>query len=269
VGLAAALSTNNQLTLSGAFFSANASSDLTGWLSTNLFRAKASASAYVAIVGSGVSLSLDIFNTRIWGYDKSIDVYSNSWDQNFSKQACGRYNYGVAGLGLNASFCATGSAGIKSTLDIFAKNGAGAAPFDTSTKIGQANGTATPYVTMQLSASAWADIGVANGGINGNVTLFNGQLPITGQLQWGLTQVSPPQLFIKGSTAMNLSITTMSGYIHGWAEVWQPDWCDCGSWCPGYPCGSWSTVWDSNLFWWWGWWFYQQVFSASSQMYIQ
>ncbi len=269
VGMKTSFGTNNQLTLSGATFNASAKSSLTGWVSTDIFAASATAAAYVALVGSGVSLSLDVFGQRVWGYDKQIQSFAMTWDQSFSKQYCARYNYGVAGIGLNAQFCATGSAGLKSSVNLYARDGAGAAPFDSATKVGQANGTATPYGSVQLSASAWADAYLARGGINAAMTLLSLSAPINATLQWGLTGLGPTRLLIKGSATMDTQLIMLLGYIHGWAEVRRPDWCSCGSWCPGYPCTSWSSVWDENLAYWWGFWFYQRLFSASNQLTIQ
>lgn len=266
VNVSASFGTDNNLNLSGASTHNWANAGVGGWFGFNLFNIWADAAAYVAIVGSGANAGVQMFGQTLWQYQNQINEIHYAYNPSFSQQACVGYNFGVAGLGFNISACAVGSAGLNTGLDVVAKDGNAGAPFASATKIGNATVHVTPWASLQLNASAWADIGVSNGGITGTLTLLNVSLPATGDLKWGLVSLSPVGLVVTADARLDINFTTMSGNIHGWVDVATPDWCSCGSWCPGYPCTSWSTVWSEDLVSWGGWSGSWNLLSAGGQM---
>lgn len=266
VNVSASFGTDNNLNLSGASTHNWANAGVGGWFGFNLFNIWADAAANVAIVGSGASAGVQVFGQTLWQYQNQVSEIHYAYNPGFSQQACLSYNFGVAGLGLNVSACAVGSVGLNASLDVVAQNGNAGAPFAAATKVGHATVNVTPWASLQLNASAWADIGVSNGGVTGTLTLLNVSLPATGDLKWGLVSLSPVGLVVTADTRLDINLNTLSGNIHGWVDVLTPDWCSCGSWCPGYPCDSWSTVWSEDLVSWGGWGASWNLLQAGGQM---
>lgn len=247
VGVGATLGTDNNLSINGAEHRSYGRVGLTGWFSTNLAEVDLSGGAFASLVGTGLHGSIKVLGATLWSYDKEFSDYAMKWDYKYSKRACARYNYGVAGLGFNLSLCATGEAGLSTDLKINGAAGPGPAPFDTASVVGGVTGVTSPYVNMQFNASASVNLAAAKGGINGDLNLIKVSTPATVDLRFGLLSPKPPSVLVKGSAQLDLSVELLSGRVYGWAEVWRPDWCSCGRWCPGYPCGTWQDVWSSNL----------------------
>jgi len=249
VGLSAAAGTVNHLNLDGASSDTYANAKLTGWLDVNLLDIDFRGLAYVSILGSGVSAHVDILGLREWGYEKWVadgaDTVTVSGDYNFAKDYCLMYNYGIAGVGLDASLCATGSAGVAPNAVIKAVQAAGAPPFDASTRIGDIQANAKPKVDFDLTASAYLDVAVAQGGVSGTLVLLHVDVPTSASLQWGLIDnKGKPALTIVSEVNSTLNCNVLAGDISVWVKLYEPAWCYCDHWyCPDWiPCFNWVDV---------------------------
>jgi hypothetical protein len=259
IGANAAIGTVNHVNLSGATTENYANSNVTGWLNFSIFDIHANAAAYVSIVGSNYDAAITILGTTYWSASDEIAEYSNTWDYSYSKSYCYTYNYGIAGLGLNIELCAGGAAGLETVLEIRAVEDSGVAPFDSSTRIGVATVTATPFAGLTMTAGASANLAVLRGGATGNINLVVISVPAEGSLSWGL--VDGPALVLVANASLDLSLDFLSGTISAWVEAWHPAWCGCGSWCPGYPCGNWGTIWSDNIATWSGFTYSYNIYS--------
>jgi len=240
--------THNLLNLDGATTENGANLRITGWAAFDAFDLWADASAYVSLVGSGYDIGAKLFGSKVWGASQSIESYEYSDEKTFSKEACVSYTYGVAGVGLNASLCASGSAGVGGELIIDAVEGSGPSPFDASTRIGEAAATVTPTGNISLSATASLNLVAAQGGITGTLTILGVDVPLQGTLNWGLIAVGGrPALVLTNHVSARLELTLLKGSVTYWVKVLSPKWCKCGRWCPGYPCSTWNTVASGTL----------------------
>jgi hypothetical protein len=248
IGANAHFETQNLLNLSGATTHSLARLSITGWAPFDVFKIWLDAQAYVSLVGSGVDAGVEIFQQKLWGYTNSVPeelTYSDAIE--YSKEACLHYNYGIAGIGLNVDLCASGSAGITLDAALTAKEGSSDA-FASSTRIGDVDVTVEPQGAIGFSASASLNIGIARGGLTGNVDIITVNLPMNGNLQWGLVDSSDSTcntsvcLKTVNTVSVDLVVTFLTGNVNVWVDLLRPNWCSCGSWCPGYPCGSWASV---------------------------
>ena len=249
VGLSAAAGTVNHFNLDGASSHTYANANLTGWLHVNFLDIDFQGLAYVAVLGSGVSAHVDMFGIREWGYEKWVaagaDTVNLSGDFKYAKDYCLTYNYGVAGVGLDASLCATGSAGVAPTAVIKAVQAAGVAPFEASTRIGDIKANAKPTVDFDITASAYLDVAVAEGGVTGRLVLLHVDVPTDASLKWGLIDnKGKPALTIVSEVNSTLNCNVLSGDISVWVKLYEPAWCYCDHWyCPDWiPCFNWVDV---------------------------
>jgi hypothetical protein len=241
------LGTSNTANLGGAATANWAKADVGGWIGFSIFNVAANAGAYVSIVGSYYNYEVSVLGTTYYSDSSEIAEVSVSNYPKYTKSYTASYNYGIAGIGLNASFSVTGEAGINLTLDILAKEGEGTGVFADSTRIGEVNATAIPYANLSLSASASANIGIAKGGITGTLNLVQATIPVNAVLNWGLVDNDGLALVVKATVTVDLVMTFLSGSIRVWVDLFRPSWCSCGSWCPGYPCGGWASVVNETL----------------------
>ncbi|MGK3960037.1 hypothetical protein WMF38_44180 [Sorangium sp. So ce118] len=244
VKVAISLGTDSNLNLSGATTHNWAQANLGGWFSKSLVNVWADGAAYVSLVGSNANAGVEIFGTRHWQYQKTLNDIHAAWNPSFSKSFCLTYNYGLLGLGLNLQGCLQGTAGISVTLDVVGKDARGTGAFASSTRIGEAVVVATPHASLNVTLSAYVNIGIAKGGVTGSATLLGVSLPTTATLRWGL--VSGPSLVTTANTRLDLTINTLGGSVRGWVDARKPAWCRCGRWC-GYPCTKWSNIYNADI----------------------
>lgn len=238
VGVNAAFSTYNLLDLSGGYHNTAADVYISGWLSLPIANAMVESRAWVAIVGSGAAGNLDVFGSRLWDYDQTIPEFIYEDDLTFSDSYCGSYTYGIAGIGLTASLCLDGSAGITNALSITAASG-GIPEFAESTSYGLIEASITPAVAMGMTATASVDLAVIVGGISGNLTIITTSLPATADLAWGL--VDGPALLTTYSAGLDLENTLLSGTVSVFVNQYAVSW--CSSWGVSYPCGGgWANI---------------------------
>jgi len=238
VGVNASFMTLSRLDLSGAYTNTTADVNISGWLSIPITNAAVEGRAWVSVVGSGAAGNLDIFGSRVWDYDQTIPEFIYEDDLTFSDSYCGSYTYGIAGIGLVASLCLDGSAGITNALSITAAEG-GIPEFADSTSYGLVEASITPAVDMGLTATASVDLAAVVGGVNGVLTIVSSSLPATADLAWGL--VDGPALLTTYSAGLDLENTLLSGSVSVFVNALQPRWC-YGSWGIPYPCAYWANV---------------------------
>lgn len=260
-GAVADFGSDNGLNLSGARSHTWAKAKVTGWLSIAIAEVDLDAAAQVSVVGSYLDGHVDLLGKRVYGYSKSIPEASFSYEKSWAKSACVTYNYGIAGVGLNASVCASGTAGAKFDASIKAVQGAGGKPFDSATTIGEALAGVTPFVAFDLSATAELNAGVTRGGMTGTLTLIDVSLPTGGNLYWGL--VAGPALVVKYGITSKLQIELLSGDVSVYVDLLKPKWCKCGKFCPKYPCAKWKSVVQKTLVSFSGWKYGMTLLSAS------
>jgi hypothetical protein len=266
VGVNVDAGTDSIANLSGATTHNWAKSDLTGWFSKHLVNIWADAAAYVSVTGSNVDAGVEILGTRYWSYQHTLNSIHTTWGQSWTKTWSVTYNYGILGLGLNVTGSVNASAGINTALDVTSQNGNGPAPFAAATRIGWAHVSATPYASLSLGLSAYADVLVLKGGVTGNLNLLVLSLPAVGDLRWGLvSQPVNPALLVTANASLDLSINTLSGSIRVWVDARRPAWCSCGRWCPGYPCTTWANIYNQNIASWAGWTWNSNLFHTSGQ----
>jgi len=237
--------TDNSLNLSGARAHVWAKTGVGGWLHIPVADVEFDAAAQVAIVGSYMDGHVDVLGKRLYHYSKSIPEVELEYEKKWSKSYCITYNYGIAGIVLNASFCAGGGAGAKFDASIKAVEGSGVKPFADSTKIGVAEAGVTPFVDFNMSAKAELNLAIAKGGIKGTLTLVDVSLPTVGNLYWGL--IKGPALVVTYGVTSKLNVELLHGDISVYVDLLKPKWCSCGSWCPGYPCAEWKEVVHKSL----------------------
>lgn len=270
VSVDASFGTDNHLDLNGATTHTWAHGGMGGWFSFDLFDVWADGAAYTPVIGSYADAGVEVFGQQLWHYHQDLSSLHLQASPQYGKQACAGYDYTILDLGLSIEACASGTVGLDATLDIQAKYGNNGPPFEAAWRIGDATAVVVPWASLQLNAHASADIGVTRGGISGNMNLLSVQLPATASLQWGLNNVTPPQLAVSAIVNLDLSISTLDGNIHAWVEQGHPDWCDldCGLFDCGYPCWGWSTVYDDDLISWGGYAWNFNLYSAGGVMTI-
>jgi hypothetical protein len=253
IGLDMKFSTNNTVDLSGAITQTSANAKITGLFSYPVLNAWANGAAYVSLVGSGVDVGLEFGGERLFAEKVTLPEINWSKDLPYSKEKCLTYNYGVAGIGLNLVGCVKGQVGIKASVNVSAKQGAGLQPpFQTATRIGVAKANVTPYAKLDLSLSANVNLLVARAGATGQLNLLDVQLPADGTLMWGLTgTINQPKLVATADAALALKLGTLSGTVSVWVDTTLPAWCE-GGWF-GYPCLNWDRVANATLASWSGW----------------
>ncbi|MFT3770443.1 MAG: hypothetical protein QM820_33870 [Minicystis sp.] len=238
--------------LSGATVQKSLTSNLGGWFSANLLNIWANGASNASLTGSA-SGGFSVFGTSYWSASSSSNNYQSSGGPSFNVSIyCMTYNLGVAGLGFNLSGCLNAAAGLNFTYDIKALNGAGPSPFNTATRHGQTRVDITPYANVSLVLSAYANIGVLQGGVTGNVMLLGVSFPSKDDLRWGLTTFSgKPAMIVTANTSLGLTFNTLSGYVYAWVKALEPHWCR-GKWGIPYPCFEWNTIYNQNIISWTG-----------------
>jgi hypothetical protein len=170
----------------------------------------------------------------------------------YDKSACLHYNYGIAGIGLNLDLCANANAGIAIEGNISGEEGENEA-FPGSSRVGSITASVTPSGTIGFTASASINIAIARGGLTGTLNIIEVELPAVANLQFGLVDSTDDTcnnaLCIKtvSTATVDLVVNFLSGSINVWVDLAQPNWCGCGSWCPGYPCFTWASVVNQTL----------------------
>lgn len=240
------LGTENVLNLSGASSATRAHinvESLVGHIS--IFNAIANGDAFIAVVGSGADVAVDVFGISVYSYSNRIPEISYARDFSITKSLCATFSYGVIVVSLDVSLCLSGTAGIDvKDFTIKAKQGSDAAPFAESTKIGTINASVKPYTNIDGVVTATADITVARAGASGTIRLIGIDLPLEAQLKWGL--VSGPKLVVIGDGTWSLNLVSLNGYFDLFADTRSIDW--CSSWLCDYPCGfSWNNVYYKRL----------------------
>jgi len=134
---------------------------------------------------------------------------------------------------LNVKVCAQGKLGFEADLDIVAKDGAGTGEFADSSKIGSAQPEVRPFVDFDGSASAYASAAVAKAGVEADISILDQSLPVTGTLQWGLTDEA--HLDAVGNIKMEADLVSLKGRLYAYADVQKVKWCHY--WHVPYPCG--------------------------------
>ena len=84
-----------------------------------------------------------------------------SYTRSYAQERCINYNYGIAGIGLNADFCAAGEAGIILATGIRVEE-------NSEPRRGEVFGSVTPFANMSMSASANLNVVAARGGPGGS-----------------------------------------------------------------------------------------------------
>ncbi len=240
----ASFGSKNRLDTDGAANQTHARAGIDGWVSFALFDVELEARSQIDGSRSGVDAHVDVFNTRRWSFHEQADAVSLAETVDYAKQACKSYNYGVAGIGLNASLCAEGRAGFELHVETDAADEPGAAPFDEAERHGGIDNLLEPFAAFSLIATASADALLAQGGIEGTIDLVTAELPIVSDLKWG--RVSGPAVVTTWEVGTDLVITFLNGTVDVFVDLARPGWCDCGTLC-GYPCRRWENVVDERL----------------------
>jgi hypothetical protein len=252
VGASAGFETVNRLDLSGATTHNLAHLSITGWAPFDVFRIWLDAQAYVSVVGSGVDAGLTILNENRWSYSQSIEDVEFEEGPSYDKSACLHYNYGIAGIGLNVDLCANANAGIAINGSISGEDGENV-DFPGSSRVGSITASVTPSGTIGFTASASINIAIARGGLTGTLNIIEVELPAVANLQFGLVDSTDDTcnsaICIKtvANASVDLTVNFLSGSINVWVDLTRPNWCGCGSWCPGYPCFTWASVVNQTL----------------------
>jgi hypothetical protein len=253
VGGSATFETVNRLDLSGATTHNLAQLSVTGWAPFDIFRLWLDAQAYVSLVGSGIDTGITVLGDTLWSYTESVEEVDYSPDTpSYEKSACLHYNFGIAGIGLNVDLCANANAGLDINAKVSAVEG-DSNQFANSTRVGDVTVTVEPNASVGLSASASLNVLVARGGLTGNLDIITVNVPAVANLQWGLVDATDatcnqgPCLKTVGTATVDLVVNFLSGAISVWVDLIKPNWCSCGSWCPGYPCAEWARVVNQTL----------------------
>jgi hypothetical protein len=252
VGASAGFETVNRLDLSGATTHNLAHLSITGWAPFDVFRIWLDAQAYLTAVGSGVDAGLTILNENKWSFSRDVEDVSFSEGPSYDKSACLHYNYGIAGIGLNVDLCATANAGIAIEGAISGED-ADSDEFPGSSRVGTISASVTPSGTIGFSASASLNIAIARGGLTGALDIITVSLPAVAGLRYGLVNQDDAQcnsaVCIKAvaEASVDLEVSFLSGLITVWVDLIKPNWCSCGSWCPGYPCADWARIVNQTL----------------------
>lgn len=269
VSVSGSVGTDNLVNLNGAQSKNWARANLGGWFSKSLVNIWADGAAYVVLPGSYVDAGVEIFGTKYWQHKQTLnEIHYSSTPVSYSKSYCLYYNYGILGLGLNVGGCLQGNAGITISFDVVSKDGNGLPPFATATRVGEATAAVTPFASLNLVLSAYANLGIVKGGVTGNLTLASINLPAQAQLRWGAIN-NGSALQVQASAGLYATLSSLGGNVSAWVEGYKPAWCSCGKWCPGYPCMKWSNWYRGEVARWtgktWGW----TLLSASQQTTLQ
>lgn len=252
-------------------------SDLIGY--TDVLKGWAKGAAYVSLTGSYYDYGISTFGIKLWGDSKTIADYHWTKDWNVSKTLSRSAIVWAGPVPIQLSVSLGGVAGVTVDLDIVGVNTPLTATEESETflnsktsgasRIGLAQLAVTPYGTMTASASAAITAGVARAGVEGDLTLLDLRVPLTGRMWWGLTNLSPLTLKMGAWADMKLSFSAMSGEIYLFAENQSLDWCSKRvkvgfiKVTVRYPCGlSWNTFWDMEIADWNGWTWNQTLWTS-------
>lgn len=244
LGAYAGFGSENRLNFDGARNRTFAEAGIDGWFDLALLDASVDARSLTDAAGSGVTGHLDVVEVRQWSIQDGSANQSIEDGIEYAKEACLGYTYGVAGVGLNATLCAEGRAGIDLSVGLSDEQGAGSSPFDSASRRGSVDNELKPHGGFDLAATATLDLVLAKGGMSGTVNLLSAELPIGSQLRWG--EVSGPAMVVTWEAGTDLVIRMLDGHIDTFVDLATPGWCDCGTFC-GYPCRDWKNVHDERL----------------------
>ena len=233
IGVQADFGTTNYLDFSGAHSHTSSDVDLEGWLDITLFSIDAEANALVSVVGSNIDFKVVGLDQTLYSFSKEIPEYHYSKDWEVAKKYCGTFSYGIYILSLDVDVCATGKMGFETDLDIVAKDGTGTGIFADAATIGSIEPEVKPYLDFDGSASAYASVALARAGVEADIAILDQSLPVTGNLEWGLTDEA--HLVVHGNIKMEAELDSLNGRLFAFADVQKVSWCH--HWHLSYPCG--------------------------------
>ena len=144
----------------------------------------------------------------------------------------------MAGIGLTASLCLDGSAGITNGLSITSASG-GIPEFADSTSYGLIEASVTPAGDGQ-TATASVDLAAIVGDIGSSLNIIT-DLPATTDLAWGLVDSGGEVAMTTYGASLDLENELLSGTVSVFVNRYSVSW--CSAWWGSYPCGSgWSTI---------------------------
>lgn len=236
--------TENRLDTSGIRTYTYATTGVGGWLRATIADAEVEAIANAAIVGSAVRTHIDVFGKRVYSRNESVPDSASrtialSGDRSFSKSKCVTYNYGLAGVGFNATICAQGSAGVDygSSVALTAQTQAPVAR-------GVISGSVAPFVAMGLSARASLNAGGARGSVKGDLDLVDVSLPSGPTLSFEKAALDDTDLYVDWNVQTDLTVSFLNGKVTAWVDLLKPAWCKKKKkWFKiKYPCTKWKEV---------------------------
>lgn len=241
--------TENRLDTSGVRTYTYATAGVGGWLDVTIVDTEVEGLANTSILGSSVSTHIDVFEGRVYSFSDSVPTSASktlslAGDRSFSKSRCVTYNYGLAGVGFNATVCAQGSAGVEygSTVTLTAASSAPVAR-------GSIAGSVSPFVSMDLSARASVNLAAARGSVEGDVDLVQVSLPTGPALEFTKDQLADADVEVSWNIGSDLAVSFLDGDITAWVDLLKPAWCKKKKFGVKikYPCTKWKEVAKTKL----------------------
>lgn len=211
-------SANNTIDLSGAHMALAVDSYVKSKLlgaDLTLVKASANAEALVSLLGSHVDASVQAYTYTLFSFSKTFkDAYTwqlPSWNMAKMYGVTFRY-YAIPLVNVDVTFSAAGSVGLDANLGVESRAGAGAAPFNTSQKIGLIKGAVTPRGKLSAVFDAKAAALGFTAKAAGELMLVDVASPLTASLAWGLTSVKPT-LTVVGDVKWHLDVASGAGKV--------------------------------------------------------
>lgn len=248
------MGTENVMNLDGASTRNELIVALAGRVNIRAANTYAKAAAYVSLTGSYIEFQQSILQVSLFHYYYAVpEEYRKEAIIGYTREACAVYGLNALVIVLQGSMCVGGKAGLEGVLTVKAKQGGGA-PFDAAQRVGSISVSFGPIASIYANTSVTGGSELARGGITGELRLVELTAPVTGELNWGVTNLTPVTLGIKGTVTAKAQLAALDGDIKVFADLREIDICTkswkiCGKrFRMKYPCGfRWDRVYQQTL----------------------
>lgn len=248
------LDTDNVLNVDGASSRNLMYFNLAGKVDIRAAGLLAKAASYVSATGSYIEVEAQMLKVDLYSFRKEVpDEFTKEAVLGYVRESCATFGYNALVLSLEGSMCVGGKIGLKGVLTVRSTDG-GQAPFDAAQRTGLLNVSVGPTAEIHAITKVVSDAAAARGELKGTLRLIEMDAPISGNLQWGLTNADPLVLAVKGTVKVGATLAALDGDIEVSADLREVDMCTkkwkvCGrKFKMRYPCGfRWNPVFYKKL----------------------
>lgn len=257
LALNASLTTQTSAFVGGASTDTNANVNITSKYLPDISIARARAYAGLDLFNpsaTGMEFWVDVLGLRLYSYERRVpgtrELYSRDW--NIMRRVCRDKTVMISIVPVSVEACAQGTVGLNVSLGLYRDGDImGDRRFPMANTEGQIAATARPYANAGASASVSINLGIARGGVEGNLSIIEIGAPFIASANVGLTRMNTMTMRPSAQANINFNWTLetrgLNGSVTLFADTRGIQW--CRRWGFAYPCGiTWDRRGEFNLF---------------------